>query len=229
MDEQQTWVSSTQFHPAPHVHPPGSNRGRPRVPPAGPAASATQSPPRVSPARLGYHTTRGRSAPRGDRARQPASGAAEGESLSSITSHLGAPRRGEEEAEGRQESPRPAPPAPPQSVRLPRRRAHMPTAYSLRAPPSAAQQRLRLPLPQPPPPLPFSPAGGGAARRRRAVGVAAASASPFDELHARGRPVRGPSKVSLRLPRGHRPNDQPLFFLPKLNSSWLAVVSNTTA
>ncbi|EER93827.1 hypothetical protein BDA96_01G177600 [Sorghum bicolor] len=73
----------------------------------------------------------------------------------------------------------------------------MPTAYSLRAPPSAAQQRLRLPLPQPPPPLPFSPAGGGAARRRRAVGVAAASASPFDELHARGRPVRGPSKKSM--------------------------------
>ncbi|XP_066372815.1 uncharacterized protein [Miscanthus floridulus] len=73
----------------------------------------------------------------------------------------------------------------------------MPTAYSLRAPPSAAQQRLRLPLPPPPPPLPFSPAGGGAARRLRLVRVAAASASPFDELHARGRPVHGPSKKSM--------------------------------
>ncbi|XP_066362084.1 uncharacterized protein [Miscanthus floridulus] len=72
----------------------------------------------------------------------------------------------------------------------------MPTAYSLRAPPSAAQQRLRLPLPPPPPQLPFAPAGGGAARRRRVVGVAAASASPFDELHARGRPVHGHSKKS---------------------------------
>ncbi|KAJ1294575.1 hypothetical protein BS78_01G155500 [Paspalum vaginatum] len=75
----------------------------------------------------------------------------------------------------------------------------MPIAYSLRAPPSAPQQRLRLPPPPPPPPPPtFAPPGGGlAARRRRAVGVAAASASPFDELHARGRPVRGPSKKSL--------------------------------
>jgi len=36
--------------------------------------------------------------------------------------------------------------------------------------------------------------GGG--RVPLAVGVAAASASPFDELHARGRPVHGPSKVS---------------------------------
>ncbi|ONM07414.1 hypothetical protein ZEAMMB73_Zm00001d033366 [Zea mays] len=72
----------------------------------------------------------------------------------------------------------------------------MPTAYSLRAPPSASQQRLRLPLPPPPPPLPFCP-GGGAARRRRGVGVASASASPFDELHARGRPVHGPSKKSM--------------------------------
>ncbi|CAN6287548.1 unnamed protein product [Urochloa humidicola] len=73
----------------------------------------------------------------------------------------------------------------------------MPIAYSLRAPPSAAaqqqQQRLRLPLP---PPLPFA-APGAAALRRRVVGVAAASASPFDELHARGRPVHGPSKKSM--------------------------------
>ncbi|KAL6599628.1 hypothetical protein ACP70R_045765 [Stipagrostis hirtigluma subsp. patula] len=71
----------------------------------------------------------------------------------------------------------------------------MPIASCLRAPlaaSSAAQpqpqpQRLRLPLL---PPLP------GAARRRR-VGVAAASASPFDELHARGRPLHGPSKKSM--------------------------------
>jgi hypothetical protein len=98
-------------------------------------------------------------------------------------------------------------------IRLPAT-AHMPTAYSLRAPPSTAQQRLRLP----PPPLPLCPAGGGAARRRRVVGVASASASPFDELYARGRPAHGPSKVShRRLPRVHRPNDQP--FSPKLNSS----------
>ncbi|AQK64285.1 hypothetical protein ZEAMMB73_Zm00001d013745 [Zea mays] len=69
----------------------------------------------------------------------------------------------------------------------------MPTAYSLRAPPSTAQQRLRLP----PPPLPLCPAGGGAARRRRVVGVASASASPFDELYARGRPAHGPSKKSM--------------------------------
>ncbi|KAF8722098.1 hypothetical protein HU200_022734 [Digitaria exilis] len=72
----------------------------------------------------------------------------------------------------------------------------MPIAYSLRAPPSAAQQGLRLP----PPPPPFAAAAqpdAGAARRRRLVGVAAASASPFDELHARGRPVRGPSKKSM--------------------------------
>ncbi|CAN6310211.1 unnamed protein product [Urochloa humidicola] len=76
----------------------------------------------------------------------------------------------------------------------------MPIAYSIRAPPSAAaaQQRLRLPLP-PPPPLPFAaqPGAGAAAQRRRVVGVAAASASPFDELHARGRPVHGPSKKSM--------------------------------
>ncbi|WVZ59816.1 hypothetical protein U9M48_009911 [Paspalum notatum var. saurae] len=74
----------------------------------------------------------------------------------------------------------------------------MPIAYSLRAPPSGSapqQQRLRLPPPPPPPPPAF--AAGVAARRRRAVGVAAASASPFDELHARGRPVRGPSKKSM--------------------------------
>ncbi|CAN6292727.1 unnamed protein product [Urochloa humidicola] len=74
----------------------------------------------------------------------------------------------------------------------------MPIAYSIRAPPSAAaaQQRLRLPLP---PPLPFAaqPGAGAAAQRRRVVGVAAASASPFDELHARGRPVHGPSKKSM--------------------------------
>ncbi|CAL4943184.1 unnamed protein product [Urochloa decumbens] len=76
----------------------------------------------------------------------------------------------------------------------------MPIAYIIRAPPSAAaaqqqQQRLRLP----PPPLPFAaPTGAGvAAQRRRFVGVAAASASPFDELHARGRPVHGPSKKSM--------------------------------
>ena len=70
----------------------------------------------------------------------------------------------------------------------------MPIAYSLRAPPSAAQQRLRLP--PPPPPFAAAPLDAGAARRRRAVGVASASASPFDELNARGRPVHGPSKVS---------------------------------
>ncbi|CAN6304338.1 unnamed protein product [Urochloa humidicola] len=77
----------------------------------------------------------------------------------------------------------------------------MPIAYSIRVPPSAAaaaQQRLRLPLP-PPPSLPFAaqPGAGVAAQRRRVVGVAAASASPFDELHARGRPVHGPSKKSM--------------------------------
>ncbi|RLN17193.1 uncharacterized protein C2845_PM02G07760 [Panicum miliaceum] len=73
----------------------------------------------------------------------------------------------------------------------------MPIAYSLRAPPSATQQRLRLPPPPPPPPFAAAPPDAGAARRRRAVGVAAASASPFDELHARGRPVHGPSKKSM--------------------------------
>jgi hypothetical protein len=73
----------------------------------------------------------------------------------------------------------------------------MPIAYSLRAPPSATQQRLRLPPPPPPPPFVAAPPDAGAARRRRAVGVAAASASPFDELHARGRPVHGPSKKSM--------------------------------
>jgi hypothetical protein len=91
---------------------------------------------------------------------------------------------------GREESPTPAAAGSGEATGGP---PHMPIAYSLRAPPSAAQQRLRL-LPPPPPPPPF--AAAGAARRRRGVGVAAASASPFDELHARGRPVHGPSKVS---------------------------------
>ena len=101
----------------------------------------------------------------------------------------------------------------------------MPIAYSLRAPPSAAQQRLRLP----PPPQPFAtpPLDAGAARRRRAVGVAAASASPFDELHARGRPVHGPSKVSQPphpiclgriAPAAYPP------FPPKLNSSLVGTI-----
>ncbi|XP_062215203.1 uncharacterized protein LOC133915858 isoform X2 [Phragmites australis] len=70
----------------------------------------------------------------------------------------------------------------------------MAIASCLRAPPAAssAAQRLRIPPPLPP----FAAALPGGARRRR-VGVVAASASPFDELHARGRPVHGPSKKSM--------------------------------
>ncbi|KAK3150023.1 hypothetical protein QOZ80_3AG0226540 [Eleusine coracana subsp. coracana] len=71
----------------------------------------------------------------------------------------------------------------------------MPIASCLRA--SSAASRHRLP-PPPPAPLSFAAAlPGGACRRRKAVGVAAASASPFDELHARGRPVHEPSKKSM--------------------------------
>ncbi|XP_062211786.1 uncharacterized protein LOC133912864 [Phragmites australis] len=72
----------------------------------------------------------------------------------------------------------------------------MPIASCLRAPPAAssAAQRLRLP----PPPPPFAAALPGGARRRR-VRVASASASPFDELHARGRPVHGPSSKKSML------------------------------
>ncbi|TVU46180.1 hypothetical protein EJB05_05699 [Eragrostis curvula] len=71
----------------------------------------------------------------------------------------------------------------------------MPIASCIRAS-SAAHPRLRLPPPPAPPPFAAAALPGGA-RRRKAVGVAAASASPFDELHARGRPVHGPSKKSM--------------------------------
>jgi hypothetical protein len=148
--------------------------------------SATQS-PREYPRARGSQADAGRRIAPRETETGSQRGAAEAYlvGVSSITTSV---PRGKEEAEGRQESPARA------SIALPAT-AHMPTAYSLRAPPSASQQRLRLPLPPPPPPLPFCP-GGGAARRRRGVGVASASASPFDELHARGRPVHGPSKVS---------------------------------